>query len=293
MVWLHKTTYGEAALANQTTTCESTLVRSGDRYGIRVAHDEAEQVHQAHHPDLVFLKGSELKKYRIGPLPYGATKQSLSKIFKSWEWPARPIGPQGQAKDRSGVNWLVQASAPPSHWIFQLAHGDVMITQEAPMAQQVVQTPAPVLASENTIRTLKSSTSQDPKREDPWMHRDPWQPQTHVAKEIPVSQLTALQTRIEASVEQKLRDSIGDAPMPSSDDSRVEMLEQQVHRLTHDFQQYQQQQSTHNHALANQIQTIDAKVDQNGKSIQTMIDQKLEDQMTRIEQLFAKRARME
>jgi len=294
VVWLHKTTYGEAALANQTTQCESTLVRSGDRYGIRVSHAEAEQVHRMHRPDLVFLKGAELKKYTIGPMPHGATKQSTAKIFRSWDWPARPIGPQGQSKDRSGVNWLLQASAPPSHWIFQLAHGDVMITPESGNTPKPKQITAPVLASDNTIRSLKSAAaSTDVKREDPWLHRDPWQPQPVVTKEIPVSQLTALQTRIEASVEQKIRDSIGDSPMPSSADPRVDMLEQQVHRLTHDFQQYQQQQSTHNHAVAAQIQAIDSKVDQHGHSIQTMIDHKLEDQTVRIEQLFAKRARME
>ena len=293
VIWLHRTTYGEAALANQTTQCESTLVRSGDRYGIRVSHEDAESVYHAHRPDLVFLRGADLKRYTIGPLPYGTTKQSLAKIFRSWEWPARPIGPQGQAKDRSGVNWLLQASQPPSHWIFQLAHGDVMITPENPNPSKQTPKTAPVLASENTIRTLKSAANgSEAKREDPWIHRDPWQPQP-TAKEIPVSQLTALQTRIEASVEQKLRDSIGDSPMPSSTDPRVDMLEQQVHRMTNDFQQYQQQQSTHNHAVATQIQAIDSKVDQHGHSIQSMIDHKLEDQMVRIEQLFAKRARME
>lgn len=81
-----------------------------------------------------------------------------------------------------------------------------------------------------------------------------------------MSQLTALQTRIEASVDQKIRDSIGDSPMPSSADPRVDALEQQVQRLTHDFQHYQQQQSTHNHAVANQIKAIDTKVDQHGQS---------------------------
>lgn len=160
VIWLQRTTYGEAALANQTTQCESTLVRSGDRYGIRVSHENAETVHRAHRPDLVFLKGADLKKYTIGPLPYGTTKQSLAKIFKSWDWPSRPIGPQGQAKDRSGVNWQVQASAPPSHWIFQLAHGDVMITPDASNAEKPGPVPASVLASENTIRSLKSTVNQ-------------------------------------------------------------------------------------------------------------------------------------
>ena len=96
VVWLHQKSYGEAVLARQTTDIETTLVRSGDRYGLRVENQNAEKVHQAHRPDLQFLSGTELRKYRLAPIPYGSTKQSLAAIFQKWQWPARPLGPLGQ-----------------------------------------------------------------------------------------------------------------------------------------------------------------------------------------------------
>ena len=127
VVWLPRKTFGEAQVCQKTSKTPTTLVRQADRYGLRVLNDEAEALHRIHRPDLVYIQGTELTKYRVGPMPFGSTKQSLVHVFSKWGWKARPLAPQGQAKDRSGVMWVVQAAEPPSHWVFQLSHGDVLI----------------------------------------------------------------------------------------------------------------------------------------------------------------------
>ena len=74
IVWLPRKTFAEAVIARQTTTVTTVLARSGDKYGLRVPMVDAEKVHTLHRPDLIFMQGGELKKFRVGPLPYGSTK---------------------------------------------------------------------------------------------------------------------------------------------------------------------------------------------------------------------------
>lgn len=65
----------------------AVLVRAGDRYGLRVPNSEAEATHKAYRPDQVFLPGGDLKKYRVGPMLYGATKASVMTVISKWGWP--------------------------------------------------------------------------------------------------------------------------------------------------------------------------------------------------------------
>ena len=88
-----------------------------------------------HRPEVLFIQGTELNKFRVGPLPYGSTRQSIANVFRKWEWEARPIGPYAQSTDRAGMIWTVQAAKPPENLVYQLAHGDVLITSETPAGQ--------------------------------------------------------------------------------------------------------------------------------------------------------------
>ena len=177
VVWLPRKTYGEAQVSQKTSKTPTTLVRQADRYGLRVANEEAEALHRLHRPDLVYIQGSELVKYRVGPMPFGSTKQSLVHVFSKWQWKARPLAPQGQTRDRAGVMWIVQAAEPPSHWVFQLSHGDVLISPED-KSTPVQQPPQAVLASSKTIQALQANVVPNA-NEDPWIHYDPGPDQIH------------------------------------------------------------------------------------------------------------------
>lgn len=297
VVWLHQKSYGEAVLARQTTDIETTLVRSGDRYGLRVENQNAEKVHQAHRPDLQFLSGTELRKYRLAPIPYGSTKQSLAAIFQKWQWPARPLGPLGQTADRSGMVWSVQASEEPSHWIYQLAHGDVLITQESSTSEASHEVPSGVMASQKTLQTLKQKVQPwqieaQKGNPDPWRHRDPWQSAAAGSKEISVGQIAAIQSNLEAAIDKKIQEK-SDINMTDDVEHRVQDLESQMQQMATSMQQFQQQQSQHNQAMYSQIQTVDQKVEKQQGSLQVFLDTKMEEQMQRIEMLFSKRSRHE
>ena len=285
VIWMVQKQYAEAQLTHR-AHANTVLVRQGDRYGLRVAIAEAENLHGVLRPDLVFLPGSELKKFKVGPWPFGSTKQSLMHVFKKWDWTARPINPVGQAQDRSGVMWSVQAAADPSHWIFHLQHGDVLIAPEDKQTAQVAVRPA-LLASPHTIKQLQQTDK--PASDDPWLHQDPWKPshQPQISKELSVGQFNALQEQLQEKLLAKL--SPEDADMKEAVDSRVSVLESKLEQLTATVgQQHFEQQAQNKHIHA-QLTQMDHKIDHQNQSLQTMLDAKLDQQLQRIEQMFHKR----
>ena len=241
VIWLPRRTFSEARVAQTATPQNTTLVRNGDRYGLRVTPKDAEAVHGLHRPELQFLQASDLKKYKMGPTPYGTSKQSIATLCNKWGWSARPVGPQGQTADRTGTMWAMQASCPPPAWIFQLAHGDILISAEdAPLQAQVK--PQPVLASQKTIQSLKQQSPAS-SAEDPWAHYDPWKANGR-AKELSVGQVTSIEANLERKLLAQLKPE--DAPMHATVDARVSTLEQQMEQLSAtvtSFQQGQQQQN--------------------------------------------------
>ena len=287
VVWLPKKTYGEAQVSQKTSKVPSTLVRQADRYGLRVESHRAEELHKVHRPDLVYIPGADLVKYRIGPMPFGTTKQSLVHVFSKWQWKARPLAPQGQANDRSGVMWLVQAAEPPSHWIFQLSHGDVLISPETKPAVGY-DPPQAVLASSKTIQALQASQPSGT-AEDPWLHHDPWQSTRPATREISTGQMASLETRLEQNLLAKMKTA--DVAMTPQTDDRVAALEARVDQLSHIVSANQQEAVGQHQAVQSQLNSLDQKVDQQQGLFQATLETKLEQQMQRIEQLFSKRQR--
>ena len=293
IVWLPRKTFAEAVIARQTTPVTTVLARSGDKYGLRVPMVDAEKVHTLHRPDLMFMQGGELKKFKVGPLPYGSTKQSIVNAFQKWGWQARPISPCGQSQDQSGVMWYVQASEPPAYWIFQMQHGDVLVTPENPNGSLQSTTSGGIIASSKTIQCLRDAkppnpSKQDP-QEDPWRHYDPWQKSS---KEASVGQVLSLQSQLEASIDKKIAD-IGQSRMEDDSSERITHLEQQMQQISASVPSFQQQQVQHTQNLYGQVQTLDKRLTDQNQSINNMLDAKLEDQMQKIEVLLTKRSRTE
>ena len=286
VVWLPRKTFSEAQVCQQTSKVPATLVRQCDRYGLRVESSKAEELHRIHRPDLVYIPGAELAKYRVGPMPFGTTKQSLVHVFSKWQWQARPLAPQGQARDRSGVMWLVQAAEPPTHWIFQLSHGDVLVSLEE-KGTPVQEPSQAVLASSKTIQALQSK--QLPASEDPWIHHDPWQATRPSTRELSTGQVTALETRIEQNLLHKLRPD--DTEMQAPPDEKIQALEARLDQLSATVATNQQEVHMQHQTVQNQLKSLDMKVDQQQGFFQNTLESKLEQQMQRIEQLFGKRQR--
>eukprot|EP00434_Breviolum_minutum_P013102 symbB.v1.2.011547.t1/scaffold743.1/size212950/2 len=289
IVWLPRKSFAEAVIARQTTPVNTVLARSGDKYGLRVPVGDAEKVHTMHRPDLIFMQGGELKKFRVGPLPYGSTKQSIVNAFQKWGWQARPISPCGQSQDQTGVMWFVQSSEPPAFWVFQMQHGDVLVTPESQNGNPTTNTPGGIIASSKTIQCLRDvkgpiHAKVEP-QEDPWRHYDPWQKNT---KEVSVGQVLSLQSQLEATIDKKMAD-IGNTRMEDDNSERIMQLENQVQQMSASVQAFQQQQTQHTQNLYGQVQSLDKRLNEQHQSLNNMLDSKLDSQMQKIEMLLTKR----
>ena len=115
VVWLNKTSKPQALVALQSTTQWCCLVRAGLRFGLRVKTADAPAVHSLHRPSMTFLDSANLRSYIGGPFPYGATRATLSKLFTTWGWTARPLQPRGRSMDGCGTLWEIQSASPPPY----------------------------------------------------------------------------------------------------------------------------------------------------------------------------------
>eukprot|EP00438_Fugacium_kawagutii_P004348 Skav207885 [mRNA] locus=scaffold664:548451:552944:- [translate_table: standard] len=285
VVWLPKRSYAQAVVCQKTTTVPVSLVRNQDRYGLRALMAQAEAVHRQHRPEVQWIPGVELQRFRAGPWPFGSTKNSIVQICKKWGWNARPIGPVQQSADRSGCVWVMVASEPPSHWIYHLQHGDILISAEKD-AQAATPVLAPVMASARTEQSLaKPSEPTKDRKDDPWVHRDPWQ-QNHTGKELSVGQMQAIEKSLEARLMEKIQQT--DSPMEPVD-QRMTDLEAKVESLQASVAQQQTAQQQHNQTVQQQLQQLDNKVDTQSQAFQGFLETSLAEQMRKIELLLNKR----
>lgn len=302
VVWMPRKLFSEVMLAKQTSTYPTWIVRSGDRYGLRVEEQYIPDLHKEHRPDIEYLEGQSMVTYRVGPMPYGTTKPSLQKVFREWNWKARAGQPQGQ--DTNGVMWTAQATEPPSHWVFTLSHGDVLITkQQSSKDKSYPITHAP-LTSHRTMQHLTATSNRkawDKQQQDPWAHDDPWS-QWSSSKAGPGISPAQIST-IENTVEKRILAQLP-VPVAKSEDMelepdvhhRVNNLEAQVQHLKETVQQasasmqsFQHQQAQQNQQLSQQVHAVKHQVDTQHHHLQSMIEGKLEEQMGRIESLLTKR----
>ena len=287
VIWMPRQSLAQVRLARSQTEAKTTIARMGNRFGLRVDRHKAEQVHVQHRPDLMFLDGHELKPYRVGPFPYGSTKESISKGFKHLGWNARPVQPISQMQVQEGIFWQVMAPQEPTHWIYQMKHGDILIAKQEDQKETALPATGHIIASKKTISTLKQPQSDMPI--DPWLQADPWQaPQTGrkptATPTMPIvtpGQLAALESRLEQKIHASASETKEDT-MQVEQTSRIEALEMQVNTLTQSFSTFQGHQAKINQQIASQLQGFEGR-----------IDSKLEDQMQRIESLLSKKMRHE
>ena len=290
VVWIPKASFGDLVVAKQKTEGPSWITRNGDRYGIRVEAEHERTAHQLHRPEVDFI-GGELKQYRIGPLPFGTNKSSLSKAFRLWNWEARAGQPLTQTRDHSGVFWSAQAACNPSHWIFTMQHGDVLISQE-PSREDSLKPSQSIVASTRTIQRITSGKN-DATVADPWLKDDPWAPKNpQTSKALSVSQVAAIEQNIEKRIRANMTSS-DDAAMESVLDDRVTQMEQQMKHIQESFGSFQSQQQAHNVQVAHELTAVRNQVDAQTTGFQQILADKLEEQMSKIDALLNKRQRNE
>eukprot|EP00438_Fugacium_kawagutii_P029788 Skav227161 [mRNA] locus=scaffold502:180634:185295:- [translate_table: standard] len=302
VVWIPKKNLSEVTLMKQTNNHPSMVVRTGLRYGLRVLKPHARDTHKQHRPELEYIPNEAMQMFRLGPVPFNTTRMSLSKVFQSWGWPARPGQPVGQDSAHEGMFWTAMSDQAPSHWVFHCEHGDVLISK-MPSRREAKPTTAMasanVEASKLTLQHLagRAKPDNEPKG-DPWAKQDPWSqsslPSPH--------QLAA----IEANIEKKVMDAIKpqlfrmdeDEEMAPATDQKVTALEAQVQSLQsnvqqmqQDMQQFQQQQGVHNTQVNHRIHSVQQQIESQQQGFQNALDEKMAEQLRRIEAIINKRAK--
>lgn len=307
VVWLPKKSHSEVTIAKQTNPHPSWVVRSGTRYGLRVRASHAEDTHAHQRPELEYLPGTTMQTYRVGPLPFCTTRGSLSKVFKAWSWPARPGQPLGQDKEHTGIFWSALSSELPTHWAYQLSHGDVII---APLTNTKTDkskvTPATAFeASPNTMRHMVTVQKQKTAemKEDPWLRKDPWSGESKASRPLSNQQLAQMEQSIQQKVLEAVRDTKKtgdeDEEMDHATETRVSHLEQQIksmqsnlHQVTQTVATFQQEQNHQNTQMVTEIAAVKHQVEAQQKGMKSFIEQQMETQMGRIEALLNKRAKI-
>lgn len=309
VVWLPRVAKPDALTSQQTSEQWSCLARSGQKFGLRIREADAKDVHDQHKPFVPYLDGTSLTTFIVGPFGFGVTKQSLSKLFSQWRWPARPSQPRGKSADGLGVLWEVQAQERPEYEVYTLEHGDVLISLVE--KKKVVAKPkSDILASSRTLDVLKarSAVSQDGPltQEDGLQKHDPWAnfvPSSKAPKLTPAP-LAAAQSvapnveTIQATIDKKVAATLvqfeqkinehRDEPMDGPTQSRLSELEHRMSAMESSLQSQQIQQQQHQSSVAQQFGQLQQQVDAQGHSLQRHLDEKMQEQLSQIERLLGR-----
>ena len=294
VIWLNKSDKQAATIASQSTSEWNCVVRSGNRFGLRVKASDAERVHTQHKPTIPYLDGEKLLMFHAGPFPHGSNRAALCKLFQQWGWAARPCQPRSRAPNGLGVIWEVQATCPPPYEVYQLQHADVLITAVAKKAPRAT-LPDQIQGSAKTIAAIAGAKQQEDTN-DPWETNDPWgsyQTPVKVTKvnhdQVRPDQLDA----IVAKVAQKLQPAhkpghfrLDDGDTAMGDDDRIEDFEKRLQAMEFNLQEQQTKQEKQHAEVSQQMGQLKQHVDQQSSNIQQHIDNRMTEQLAHIERLL-------
>lgn len=323
IIWLNRVDKQEALVQCQSLKQWSCIVRSNRRFGVRVLTGDAEAVHGVVKPSTPFLGGADLLEFIGGPFPYGATRQSLTKLFQSWGWNAKPCQPKSRSSDGRGILWFIQSAGKPPYEVYQMDRSDVLLSQCTKRAKEIPGPIVDVQASARTIDALKAHPGNKQNDTDPLQIHDPWAPpglKRPATSQVNVKEIAAqVEQRVSAALQATERDP---PDVAMEDEGRVKELESRLTQLELSVQSQQAEVSQHlqhvnaqigNHAgsiqmleqtvqthraeqvqrsaaVTQQIQQVRVQVEAQATSLQTHLDQ---EQLESIERLLGKKARAE
>ena len=151
VVWLPQASFSAAQHQSQCEPMSVGLARSGNRYGIRIPSAHFQQVFQKLKPEGLFLAPGTRQSWLCGPWPYGSDRKSIAKVFQGWPWQARPIQPAKAIT--GGVLWLVQSVVDPPQTVYNLPHGQVMISK-CDSAKEGTTESGSVVGPQSTVEAL-------------------------------------------------------------------------------------------------------------------------------------------
>lgn len=189
--------------------------------------------------------------------------------------------------------WSIQANVEPPANVMNMHHGQVVVTRQDARATL----PGPNMQVIGQANTVQLCSVPDGNGSDPWLHNDPWKQAANALPAPPVSAPAAcalheLEQRIESKVLAKLPTQ-PDRMEVDDQDLRLQALEQQMHQLSNRQTALETTVTDHHAQNTAQVQGLQQQMmmqlDMQSKQMQGM----LTDQMSRIEQILAKKPRTE
>lgn len=280
-------------------------MRVGRRYGLRVQEADASVVHALHKPDIPYMESPGTLDYHGGPFPFGATRNSIMQLFRTWKWAARPVQPKHRTPCGTGIIWHIQASATPPFEVYRCEHADVLLTVIHKHSKPGKTGLPDVQASRKTLEALTQGPSGS--GEDPLLVNDPWAKSLATVKQARLdtsaSYVDTIAAKVEKSITDKLiangqlgrsgphLDTATDDDMGNED--RLQGLEARVQKMEESVQQQHEQQTQYNKEMASQVVSLQQKqeslkqhVEMQTVSIQNHMDQRMAEQFQQIEQLL-------
>eukprot|EP00435_Cladocopium_sp_Y103_P021646 s885_g5.t1 len=290
VVWLQQQGRGSLQAIVQTSTHWVCLARTGTKHGLRTTEDMAEALHNQYKPSTPWLESSALQSFTVGPFPPGSTRAAIVKICKAWDWNAKPVQPKARSADGRGVLWQLLAATKPESEVYQLEHGDVLITLDPPKKATSAKPVADVQASAKTIAAL-TSTPKSADSEDPWATYDPWSTPAKLPRPAPSPpsitklDLEAMEKRMDQKIQANIRSDADDTTM-HVEDERMNQLEHRMNQLEVNFQQQQHASKIQHTEVQTQLHQVRTQVDQQSKEIHSVLEQRFSEQLTEIERLL-------
>jgi len=272
-IWVPKQSFSDIKAIQATQVTPVSLIRVSHRYGFKACTESAEAVHTSVNPQEPYIAGESRIAYRVGPFPWGTTRKAIQQLFQQWQWHARVIHSVAKAKDSSGLMWLVHSSGPPQSLVYQLEHGDVVIHQENATPKEPWKPPQ----AQTSVKEFKERAHD--------LEFDPW---AEAARKLPrndhvsSAHIASIEANVEQTVMQRIQEQQdgNDVAMGSSLEPRVTYLEQQLASL-----------QTKSGQIEHKVDHLHQQVDQQSKKFEAALDNKLSEQMQRIEALMSKRSR--
>ena len=287
VIWMPQTEYSHVVHRAKCEVHCLGLARAGRRFGLRVHVSNFPAVFASVKPDAVYLAPGDRQMFHCGPWPYGSDRKNMAKILKASGWDCRPLQPLHGVP--GGLLWAVQAVTDPPSNVLNLQHGQVVITSQDIKPMSADQD-AHIVGPNKTVQLCMTAESPV----DPWLSHDPWKKATAA---IPIAQAPSTTNALQ-EMEQRLEQNLlARLPQPSMEvddqDHRLASLEQQFQQLAGrqtaletTVKEHQVQSSAQVQNLQQQMMT---QLDLQSKQMQSM----LQDQMSRLETILAKKPRHE
>ena len=285
VLWMPKANQAEIERLCRTNPMAVGIARLGSRYGLRVFTKDASTVGQQVKPGSIFLASGTRLSFEVGPLPFGYDRLSLSKIFSSIGWQARPLHTVRTLPGLNGAVWLVQSCVDPPTQVIPLKHGDVVVSKLKSPSNGPTETCAPVVTSSATLELCQLKDDECPmgaSNPDPWLVKDPWS-QPIMKMKVGNEQSEAALKQVEARVEQTLLAKIptlntqgGEQLVQNQqNESRFQALESQLQQL-----------STGHQLLETRVEEQGRKHEAQLSQFQHQVSAQMEAQSSQMETLF-------